>query len=219
MADLAEEISAAVGDDRLGKRLLARTRQVADRCALDPKLDLGVGSVHFPELSFASNGSAIDVTVPGAAARVLYDRCISGFHRRGMPMTGKSLMRLDSELSMIGTLGYPSYFLTVADVVDLIKSHGVRCAARGSGAGSFVNYLLGISDVDPHLHFLADTFRHRHGGDTTGLRASNDPIRTEAVLVQELGELRSLSGSSLANHDDDYSKLLAQLRTHRFRQN
>ena len=50
---------------------------------------------------------------------------------------------------MIGKLGYPSYFLTVADVVDLIKSHGVRCAARGSGAGSFVNYLLGISDVDP----------------------------------------------------------------------
>ena len=57
--------------------------------------------------------------------------------------------RLDDELDIIGTLGYPSYFLTVADVVDLIKSHGVRCAARGSGAGSLVNYLLGISDVDP----------------------------------------------------------------------
>jgi error-prone DNA polymerase len=37
----------------------------------------------------------------------------------------------------------------VADVVDLIKEMGVRVAARGSGAGSLVNYLLGISDVDP----------------------------------------------------------------------
>ena len=50
---------------------------------------------------------------------------------------------------MIDQLGYPSYFLTVADVVDLIKSLRVRAAARGSGAGSLVTYLLGISDVDP----------------------------------------------------------------------
>ncbi|BEP15469.1 hypothetical protein acdb102_37800 [Acidothermaceae bacterium B102] len=149
MADLADEIAVAVGDEKLGQRLLARTRQVADRCALDPFFDLGVGSVHFPELSFATNGSAIDVTAPGAADRILYDRCIAGFSRRGMALTATALYRLDSELAMIGTLGYPSYFLTVADVVDLIKSHGVRCAARGSGAGSFVNYLLGISDVDP----------------------------------------------------------------------
>ena len=49
---------------------------------------------------------------------------------------------------MIDSLGYPSYFLTVADVVDLIKSlrFGRR---RGARAGSLVTYLLGISDVDP----------------------------------------------------------------------
>ncbi|MDX6222511.1 MAG: error-prone polymerase [Frankiales bacterium] len=149
MADLADEIATAAGDERLGRRLLSRTRQVADRCALDPKLDLGIGAVHFPELSFATNGSPIDVTAPGAADRILYDRCIQGFERRGMAITSQALARLDVELGIIGKLGYPSYFLTVADVVDLIKSHRVRCAARGSGAGSFVNYLLGISDVDP----------------------------------------------------------------------
>src|SRR5207302_7105933 len=57
--------------------------------------------------------------------------------------------RLDDELAVIDTLGYPSYFLTVADVVALIKELRVRAAARGSGAGSLVTYLLGISDVDP----------------------------------------------------------------------
>ena len=55
---------------------------------------------------------------------------------------------------MIRALGYASYFLTVGDVTDLIREMGVRCAARGSGAGSLVNYLLGVSGVDPIRHGL-----------------------------------------------------------------
>jgi error-prone DNA polymerase len=69
--------------------------------------------------------------------------------RRGMAPSERVRQRLDEELAVIDQLGYPSYFLTVADVVDLIKSLRVRAAARGSGAGSLVTYLLGISDVDP----------------------------------------------------------------------
>jgi error-prone DNA polymerase len=69
--------------------------------------------------------------------------------RRGMAPSERVRQRLDDELGVIDQLGYPSYFLTVADVVDLIKSLRVRAAARGSGAGSLVTYLLGISDVDP----------------------------------------------------------------------
>ena len=55
---------------------------------------------------------------------------------------------------MIRGLGYASYFLTVGDVTDLIRELGVRAAGRGSGAGSLVNYLLGISGVDPIRHGL-----------------------------------------------------------------
>ncbi len=62
--------------------------------------------------------------------------------------------RLDDELELIGGLGYASYFLTVGDVTDLIREMGVRCAARGSGAGSLVTYLLGVSGVDPIRHGL-----------------------------------------------------------------
>ena len=46
------------------------------------------------------------------------------------------------------------YFLTVADVADRIRAAGIRCAIRGSGAGSFVNHLLGISAIDPLEHDL-----------------------------------------------------------------
>jgi len=57
--------------------------------------------------------------------------------------------RLEDELRVIAELGYPTYFMTVAAVCDLIRDLGVRVAARGSGAGSLVNYLLGISGVEP----------------------------------------------------------------------
>jgi error-prone DNA polymerase len=54
----------------------------------------------------------------------------------------------------VRTLGYESYFLTVADITDLARSKSIRVAARGSGAGSLICYLLGISGVEPIEHGL-----------------------------------------------------------------
>jgi error-prone DNA polymerase len=138
MADVAAEVAKGAGLRDDGKSLLARTRHEADRCVVDPRKDLGIGEIHFPELS-----------VDGEPSAVLRQRVDAGFGRRAMVDDAKTRKRLTEELSVIDQLGYPSYFLTVADIVDLIKGHGVRVAARGSGAGSLVNYLLGISDVDP----------------------------------------------------------------------
>ena len=138
MAHVAAEIARLAGRDDDGRALLARTRTEADRCAVDPRGDLGIGEVHFPEL-----------TTTGEPLAVLRERCEAGFGRRGMARDSKALTRLENELDVIQQLGYPSYFLTVADVVGLIKDMGVRVAARGSGAGSLVTYLLGVSDVDP----------------------------------------------------------------------
>jgi error-prone DNA polymerase len=139
MASVAAQVAAAAGLADDGRGLLARTRFEADRCAVDPRRDLGIGEVHFPELEVG--GSAPEA--------VLRERCEAGFGRRGMARDAGTLARLEDELGVIRGLGYPSYFLTVADVVDLIQGMGVRVAARGSGAGSLVTYLLGISDVDP----------------------------------------------------------------------
>jgi error-prone DNA polymerase len=149
MHEVAEEICRLAGfstdTDRDARQLLAATRAVADRCALDPRADLGLGEVHLPEL--LGEGQAPDP--------VLRARCEAGIGRRyGSAPAQRILERLDDELEVIRRLGYASYFLTVGDVTDLIREMGVRCAARGSGAGSLVNYLLGISGVDPIRHGL-----------------------------------------------------------------
>ena len=156
MAEVAEEVCrfAGLGSDsaREARRLLARSRVVGDRCALDPRHDLGLGEVHFPEFQVVTGEDAVRHRT---ADGVLRARCESAVGRRygGAPRQ-RIWKRLDDELQTIGTLGYAPYFLTVADVTDLIKDMGVRCAARGSGAGSLVNYLLGVSGVDPLRHNL-----------------------------------------------------------------
>ena len=146
MADIADEICRHAGlDQREAERLLARTRAVADRCAIDPRADLGLGEVHLPELGESESAGG---DTSGDA--VLRARCDAGIGRRyASDQHAAVSQRLDEELDVIGQLGYASYFLTVADVTDLIREMSVRVAARGSGAGSLVNYLLGISGVDP----------------------------------------------------------------------
>jgi error-prone DNA polymerase len=147
MAEVAAEVCrfAGFGDgDGEVRRMLAHTRTVADRCAVDPRADLGLGQVHLPDLDTGDRG----------ADAVLRARCEAGLHHRyGAPSRGV-LDRLDDELAVIAELGYAAYFLTVGDVCDLIRDMGVRCAARGSGAGSLVNYALGVSGVDPIRHRL-----------------------------------------------------------------
>jgi error-prone DNA polymerase len=95
-------------------------------------------------------------TPPGRnASSVLAERSRRGLERRGMRPTARVNDRLHHELAMIHRLGYSAYFLTVADIVADVRAMGIRCACRGSAAGSLVCYLVGISDVDAVRHDLA----------------------------------------------------------------
>src|SRR4051812_33047644 len=64
MAEVAEEVCRMAGlaadPAREARQLLARTRAVADRCALDPRSDLGLGEVHFPEFELARERIDLD---------------------------------------------------------------------------------------------------------------------------------------------------------------
>ena len=63
--------------------------------------------------------------------------------------------RLDFEIETIIKMGFPGYFLIVADFIRWAKENGVPVGpGRGSGAGSLVAYSLGITDLDPLRYAL-----------------------------------------------------------------
>ena len=63
--------------------------------------------------------------------------------------------RLAFELSVIIQMDFPGYFLIVADFISWSKDNGIPVGpGRGSGAGSLVAYVLGITNVDPIKHEL-----------------------------------------------------------------
>lgn len=140
MTALADEVARAAGR-RNAHALLRDTRELGLKSQLDPHADLGLGDIHLPE--FTVLGGLGDPWVE------LRARCEIGLNRRyGVPSLA-ALNRLDDELAVIAELGFSTYFLTVSHIVERIKAAGIRVAARGSGAGSLVNYALGISGVDP----------------------------------------------------------------------
>jgi error-prone DNA polymerase len=121
--------------------LCDRTLELAESCAFD----IGLRKVHFPDFPTPKGRSA---------SSVLAERCWRGMEHREMEATPEVRDRLDLELALIQKMGYAAYFLTVADIVTDIKAMGIRCACRGSAAGSLVCYLTGISDVDTVRHDL-----------------------------------------------------------------
>ncbi|MGW9086807.1 DNA polymerase III subunit alpha [Streptomyces yangpuensis] len=148
MAEAADLIARAAG---LGpadaRRLLAQTRHTAEACSVDPEDDLGIGSVHFPEARLVGAAHR-------SAQRVLTSRASAGMVLRGYAGDPAYWERMHHELDIIAHHGFASYFLTVAQVVDDVREMGIRVAARGSGAGSLVNHLLGIAHADPVEHGL-----------------------------------------------------------------
>lgn len=79
-----------------------------------------------------------------------------GLHRRypqGIPE--KSQKQADYECGIITQMGFPGYFLVVADYINWAKEQGIRVGpGRGSGAGSIVAYAMGITELDPLEHGL-----------------------------------------------------------------
>ncbi len=150
MRTRALEVTA--GDTARADRLLVMTARLAAECVQHARDDLGIGAVHLPEpevLGIEAGTDPMDVLTQRCRAAV-------GTRYPGATDAGLAVVhdRLDAELTVIRSLGYPTYFLTVGEVTDLIRARGVRVAARGSGAGSLVNHLLGISGVDPIRHRL-----------------------------------------------------------------
>ena len=75
--------------------------------------------------------------------------------RLGEKVTPVHLQRLDYELDVMIKMGFPGYFLVVADLCSHAREVGIRVGpGRGSAAGSLVAYALGITGLDPLEHGL-----------------------------------------------------------------
>ena len=75
--------------------------------------------------------------------------------RMGARVTDEHHARLKYELDVMIKMGFPGYFLVVADLVAHAKKVGIRVGpGRGSAAGSLVAYALGITGLDPLEHGL-----------------------------------------------------------------
>ncbi|MCU1669969.1 MAG: polymerase alpha subunit, partial [Blastococcus sp.] len=79
-----------------------------------------------------------------------------GLHKRwpgGIPDHVRK--QADYEVGIITQMGFPGYFLVVADFINWAKEQGIRVGpGRGSAAGSLAAYAMGITDLDPLAHGL-----------------------------------------------------------------
>jgi len=115
----------------------ANTCRIADRC--DLKLEFG--KLYLPEFPVPPGLSPDEYL-----RRLCYERLPQRFPGAGPTETG----RLEYELSVIGQMGFASYFLIVWDFVSFARREGIAVGpGRGSAAGSIVSYLLGITNIDP----------------------------------------------------------------------
>ena len=81
------------------------------------------------------------------------DKGLQYRYPQGIP--DKVRTQADYELDVITSMGFPGYFLVVADFINWAKNNGIRVGpGRGSGAGSMVAYAMRITDLDPLHHGL-----------------------------------------------------------------
>ena len=79
----------------------------------------------------------------------------AGLEEKVSPVTPEYQERLNYELDVMIKMGFPGYFLVVADLCRHAREVGIRVGpGRGSAAGSLVSYSLGITALDPIKHGL-----------------------------------------------------------------
>jgi DNA polymerase-3 subunit alpha len=129
---------------------LENTVDIARRC----NIEFDYNSYHFPKFETSSKK-----TVDEVFEQQVRDGFESIFKRikTKNPDVDKKLYvdRIEKEIAVINSMGFPGYFLIVADFIRYAKENNIPVGpGRGSAAGSLVAYSLGITDLDPIEHGL-----------------------------------------------------------------
>ena len=116
-------------------------------------------------------------------ADYLYALCVQGINERFGQMTERIEQQLKYEWDMICEKGFAAYFLIEWDFVNYARSHGIRCLARGSAAGSLLAYSLGITNVNPlRYQLLFERFFNPGRSDMPDIDMDFPDDRREEVI-------------------------------------
>jgi len=120
--------------------------EIADKCGT-------------PKLGRAPCLPKFTTTKDKTSDELLRDMCINGAKQKLCNLDSDKKLeywnRLNTELDTIKEAKLADYFLIVADVCRFVdQNDGPRGKGRGSGAGSIVNYLIGVTDIDPITYGL-----------------------------------------------------------------
>jgi DNA polymerase III subunit alpha len=116
---------------------LINSVRIAEQCSVNP---------------LAHKAQLPNYTIPPEYASqkdYLQALCLEGAKERFGEITEPIKKQLGYEIDLIAQKGFAPYFLIEWDFVNYARSHGIRCSARGSAAGSLMAYTLGITNVDP----------------------------------------------------------------------
>jgi len=131
---------------------LANTLAIAQRC----NLTIPLGTNHLPRFPTPPGLTLDDLLRQEAAAGL--ERRLATLYPDAAVRDGKRpeyAARLEFETKTIVQMGFPGYFLIVADFISWARNNSVPVGpGRGSGAGSLVAYSLGITDLDPLRYAL-----------------------------------------------------------------
>lgn len=135
---------------------IENTQKIADLCSFDFHFD----NLYLPRFH-PDTGEAPDIYLRRLAMESFEEKIKSGeilFNAEHTEAVYRE--RIEYELSVIIKMGYAEYYLIVADFIRFAKSKNIPVGpGRGSGAGSLVAYLVGITDVDSiHYNLMFERF-------------------------------------------------------------
>jgi DNA polymerase-3 subunit alpha len=126
---------------------VANTLAIAERC----NLELDFKTYHFPQYEKPADKTLAEV-LEEQARQGLVERLAEIRKVRDLSEEQEKVYheRLAIELETIISMGFPGYFLIVADFINWAKDHGIPVGpGRGSAAGSLVAFAIRITDIDP----------------------------------------------------------------------
>jgi len=116
---------------------ISNTIEITEKCSLQ----LDFETIHLPDYKIPEKYNLDEY---------LRNLCEQGLNKRYTEVTPDIRRRLDYELSVISEMGFASYFVIVWDFIEYAKRQKIMVGpGRGSGAGSLVAYVLGITELDP----------------------------------------------------------------------